>query len=79
MSRFPLEETEKKVGSKYCAVIAIAKQALRTRQRTIEVPSSRRSNLLRGAMEDILAGRVKVIKEDNRPKEQPGGRSEEEG
>lgn len=78
MSRFPLEETERKVGSKYSAVIAIGKRALRANQRFLDAPSSQRSNPLRSAMEDILTGRVRVIRQDETSQEEPEGEKERE-
>lgn len=78
MSRFPIEETEDKVGSKYSAVIAIAKRALRANQRFMDVPLSSPSNPLRSAMEDIVAGRVRVIRGDESSQKDSGGESKGE-
>jgi DNA-directed RNA polymerase subunit K/omega len=78
MSRFPLEEIENKVGSKYSAVIAIAKRALRTNQRFVDAPPSRRYSLIRSAMEDVVSGRVKVERAEGTQEAEPRGESKEE-
>ena len=78
MGRFPLDEMEEKVGSKFSAVVAIAKRAIRASQSTAGVPSDRRPNPLRAAMEDIISGRIKVVGSDEAPQKQPEEEKQEE-
>ena len=78
MSRFPLEETENKVGSKYSAVVAIAKRAFRTSQTVSDIPVGSAADRLRSAMEEILTGRLRVTRAEESSKGERGTEEQEE-
>jgi len=59
MSDLPLEEVERTVGSKYSAVVAVAKRALEASRRFLTLRASRR-NPIAWAMNEIIEGRVQV-------------------
>ena len=59
MSNFPLEQVERAVGSKYTAVVAVARRALDAARRFLTLRAGRR-NPIAWAMKEILEGRVQV-------------------
>jgi DNA-directed RNA polymerase subunit K/omega len=59
MSNLPLDQVERAVGSKYTAVVAVAKRALDAARRFLTLRASRR-NPIAWAMQEILSGRVQV-------------------
>ena len=79
MSRFPLEEIEKKIGSKFAAVVVISELALKRSREFASMPASGRPNALRSAMEDIATGRVRLVTKHGGPAGKAGeDKSQEE-
>ncbi len=59
MSNFPLESVERTVGSKYTAVVVVARRALDAAKRFLTLRASRR-NPIAWAMREVVEGRVQV-------------------
>jgi len=60
MRLHPLEQVEKIAGSKYTAVVAIAKRAMEANRRLLTMHASRR-NPVSWAIQEIMEGKVEIV------------------